>query len=484
MKLKRIGIKNNITARWLKSVFSVIAILIVVMAVVVALLIRSYLETGIRSAVPEYVASFEQLFSVSQSDFREKAISLTESFDHNDKVKVIVIDKNGRVIASTDGFLTGEATDEMPDYITARDTGAGSFEWSGKNTDGERIMATTVMVKNIQSSETTGAYRYIISLRPFDRALGVYYIIIAAVGLIMALLVAVTGIFFVSSIVNPVRQVTGAARKIAMGDLSMRLESRREDEIGELCDTINYMASELGKADTMKNDFISSVSHELRTPLTAIKGWGETVRLSIGSDDELVGRGVDVMLSETDRLSKLVEELLDFSRMQSGKLSVDMSVIDIVTVLDEAVGMYEELAKKQGLTLTYLRPKTQTDVMADKNRLKQVFINIIDNAVKYTESGGQILISTALEDGCIKTVVSDTGVGIPQEDIAHVKEKFYKANKTVRGSGIGLAVADEIIKQHNGLIIVESRETVGTTVTVVLPICVRTDGNGDNDEQK
>ena len=110
--------------------------------------------------------------------------------------------------------------------------------------------------------------------------------------------------------------------------------------------------------------------------------------------------------------------------------------------------------------------------MGDTNRLKQVFINIIDNAVKYTESGGQVLVSQEIEEACVRISVTDTGVGIPAQDIDRVKEKFYKANKTVRGSGIGLAVADEIIKQHGGLLFIESTENVGTTATIVLPLYV------------
>lgn len=109
-------------------------------------------------------------------------------------------------------------------------------------------------------------------------------------------------------------------------------------------------------------------------------------------------------------------------------------------------------------------------MLGDPNRLKQVFINIIDNAVKYTEKGGQVLVDQTAEEGCARITVKDTGVGIPAQDIDRVKEKFYKANKTVRGSGIGLAVADEIIKQHKGLLFLESTEGVGTTVTIVLPL--------------
>lgn len=463
------NIRHSITMRWLISVLSVVVIAVILVAVAVGILVRTYLFNSLRSALPDYAAVFDQL-SAAPAEFREAAIAMTESFDKVDKIKVSVLDKDGNVFTSTDGFPSYETAEDMPDFQKALTAEDGTASYSGRReADGQSIYSTTVLLRDTEGT-LLGAYRYQISLRPFERTVGTYYLVIALVGLVMIALVSISGRFFISSIVRPVRQVTGAARKIAMGDLTTHLESKNEDEIGELCDAINYMASELGKADTMKNDFISSVSHELRTPLTAIRGWGETVQMSIGEDDETVRRGVDVMLTEADRLSKLVEELLDFSRMQSGKLNVNMSGIDIEPILTEAVNMYFELARKQNVLITYFRPKQPLYVMADRDRLKQVFINIVDNAVKYTNEGGEVIVTTVLEEGCVWVIVNDTGVGIAKEDIDHVKEKFYKANKTVRGSGIGLAVADEIMKQHNGLLFLESTENVGTTVTVVLPV--------------
>ena len=295
-------------------------------------------------------------------------------------------------------------------------------------------------------------------------------LMLAAAALLVLAFCAFSGLFFISSIVRPIRDVSNIARKIAMGDFNSRIEIKKNDEIGELCDTINYMASELDQAENLKNDFISSVSHELRTPLTAIRGWGETAKMSLGTDEALVKRGLDVVLSEADRLSGLVEELLDFSRMETGRLSVVSQQLDVSQILSESVDMYIELARQQGIELIFTRPAEDAFVLGDPNRLKQVFINIIDNAVKYTEKGGQVLVDQTAEEGCARITVKDTGVGIPAQDIDRVKEKFYKANKTVRGSGIGLAVADEIIKQHKGLLFLESTEGVGTTVTIVLPL--------------
>lgn len=474
--------RNSIVKRWTVGVLSIVTLTVFAAAVALCFFIRVYNYRALVAAVPEYVSSFEQLSHANADEYWNTAVNLTENFENMDKVKVTVFNSNGIVIASTDGFTESVDVEELPDYAAALTAENGIGSWQGRDpVTGESIAATTVAVKN--SSDTLlGAYRYVVSLRVFNGAMIRYYLVVAGVGAIMITLVLISGLYFVSSIVKPVRQVTGVARKIAMGDLSARLKPKSSDEIGELCDAINYMASELGKTETLKNDFLSSVSHELRTPLTAIRGWGETVSMAIGSDDDTVRRGIDVILSETGRLSNLVEELLDFSRLQSGSFKVNMQPTDILSVVDEAVNMYEEIARKQGITMTYFPLTVSVCVKADRDRLKQVFINIIDNAVKYTNSGGQIIISAVMDDNCIRIIVQDTGVGIPKRDVDHVKERFYKANKTVRGSGIGLAVADEIIKQHNGLLLVESTENVGTAVTVVLPIFDEnkpTEGNAD-----
>lgn len=474
--------RNSIVKRWTVGVLSIVTLTVFAAAVALCFFIRVYNYRALVAAVPEYVSSFELLSHANADEYWNTAVNLTENFENMDKVKVTVFNSNGIVIASTDGFTESVDVEELPDYAAALTAENGIGSWQGRDpVTGESIAATTVAVKN--SSDTLlGAYRYVVSLRVFNGAMIRYYLVVAGVGAIMITLVLISGLYFVSSIVKPVRQVTGVARKIAMGDLSARLKPKSSDEIGELCDAINYMASELGKTETLKNDFLSSVSHELRTPLTAIRGWGETVSMAIGSDDDTVRRGIDVILSETGRLSNLVEELLDFSRLQSGSFKVNMQPTDILPVVDEAVNMYEEIARKQGITMTYFPLTVSVCVKADRDRLKQVFINIIDNAVKYTNSGGQIIISAVMDDNCIRIIVQDTGVGIPKRDVDHVKERFYKANKTVRGSGIGLAVADEIIKQHNGLLLVESTENVGTAVTVVLPIFDEnkpTEGNAD-----
>lgn len=460
---------KSIAVRWFLNIFLIVAVAICSAAVAFSLIFSNIYTERIEGLASDYAYEFYALSNSTSNTFKDSAISIASDFKYRDKIEVQVIDNDGEIIVSTTGFQSQDS--DMPDYNKAMQSGDAAVIKS-YTSDGEHIMAGTTLLYDAKGVRL-GAYRWITSMRSADKMIGAFAAIIATAALAILVLSAFSALFFIKSIVRPIRDVSNMARKIAMGDFESRIEINKNDEIGELCDSINYMANELSQAENLKNDFISSVSHELRTPLTAIRGWGETAKMSIGTDEELVTRGLDVVLSEADRLSSLVEELLDFSRIQTGRMTVVSQPLNISKLLSESVDMYLELSRQQGIELIYTEPTEEFEVMGDTNRLKQVFINIIDNAVKYTESGGQVLVSQNVEEACVRISVRDTGVGIPAQDIDRVKEKFYKANKTVRGSGIGLAVADEIIKQHQGLLFIESTEGAGTTATVVLPIYER-----------
>lgn len=466
--MKLVGIKfKSIAFRWLINTYLLVVAVVVLVAVIVSVIYGSLCVERVKSLGDDYSYEFTALETATAENFEDMAFALVDSFPFKTKLEVQVIDNNGRVLVSTTAFQNNG--EKMIDYENACVSANGTGIYRGKNIGGERIYACTNIIKD-SSGKKLGAYRWITSMELINKQISYFVFFVVIIGLAVLGLCAFSGMFFIKSIVKPIQDVGNAARKIAMGDFESKIDIKSDDEIGELCSSINYMATELLSAETMKNDFISSVSHELRTPLTAIRGWGETAKMSIGSDDELVNRGLEVVLSEADRLGKLVEELLDFSRMQSGRLTVNTRPIDISELLSDTAGMYTELARQQGIELSYASSIASATVLGDSDRLKQVFVNVIDNAVKYTEKGGLVLITEQIEEGCVRILVKDTGVGIPAQDIDRVKEKFFKSNKTIRGSGIGLAVADEIIKQHQGLLFLESTEGVGTTVTIVLPL--------------
>ena len=458
---------HSITRRWLLNVMTVDVFIVLLCEIFFGVFIFGYFRDSVIDASSEYVRDINVLSLTDEKGFHESARDYAQNFKYRDKIEVQIFDNNDSMLVTTNGFASPGVAKEATDYSEARKNDDEAW-WYGKNANGERVLAVTNILPDMGYG-SNGAYRVLVSMEEIVRNYTWFMVFAVFIGILIIGFSVISGVFFVRSIVRPVQDVTVTARKIAGGDLKTRLSVEHNDEIGELCDTINYMASELENNNKLKNDFISSVSHELRTPLTAIKGWGETVRLSVGEDDEVVRHGVDVMLGEAERLSGLVEELLDFSRIESGKLKVVPVINDPIAIVSSVVDMYEEIARKQKITISFVKPENYEMIMADRDRLKQVFINVIDNAVKYTEAGGHIVVSAFNEEGCIRVTISDTGCGIPAKDLNHVKEKFFKANNNVRGSGIGLAVADEIIKNHNGLLFLESTEGEGTTVTVVLP---------------
>ena len=249
----------------------------------------------------------------------------------------------------------------------------------------------------------------------------------------------------------------------------MRIKNTYNDEIGQLCDAINNMAAELGKTDEIKNDFISGVSHELRTPLTAIKGWAETMENSV-NDPATVKKGTKVILSETERLNSMVENLLDFSRLQQSDLKFTKEKLDLAAEISDAVIMFTPRCKQNGIELIFDEPEDIIAVYADKSRIKQIMVNLLDNAVKYTPPGGkiQVLMESDRKRNTVSVSVVDNGQGIAPEDIDKVTQKFYKGKNSKRGSGIGLALVKEIVEAHGGTFNAQSRQGEYTKMTFTL----------------
>ena len=475
----------SITKRWFINVASIVIAILLTVSVLLLLSMRNYYYGVASMALDAYtsdkIASTFSLYDASSSGFESAGREFVENFQDKDIMAVWIIDRNGNIILSSSGFQIKENVD-MPDYVNALNSSNGIARWTGKLPSGEKIMASTC-IYNYSTGVQGGAVRFMISLDAIDSQLVRICLLVISCCVIMFALLILSGSFFIRSIVNPVRDIGETAKRIAGGDLEARIDRYPyNDEIGELCTTINDMADKLATSDRLKNDFISTISHELRTPLTAIKGWGETL-LQIGDTDrQMSERGMGVIINEASRLNDMVEELLDFSRMSSGRMKMNNLRIDILAELDEVVFSFKERAIKDGIDMIYNVPHLPAPANGDASRIKQVFINIIDNALKYTEHGGKIVIFAEMPNPATLIVtISDTGAGIPPEDLPHVKEKFYKSNTTVRGSGIGLAVADEIIRLHNGELNVDSVLGEGTTVRITLPLTPAERENSDSE---
>lgn len=467
---------EGITLRWLTNIVVVIVLfLLIVFIVSVSVLkmhhyanVESILNSGATASAVNYFSSnLENGKSLEQS-----ASDYIDSFSYKGKTTIWIIDDNGKVILSSSGFAVGEQ--DMPDYSQALISSDGTGKFIGRLGSGEKVMAICRVIST-PKGEIVGAVRVMASLGRVDRQLINLSLIIALALIIVFVIILLTNLYFIRSIIIPIQEINETTKNISRGDYQSRIEKKYNDEIGNLADSINHMAEEISTTDKMKNDFISTISHELRTPLTSIKGWAETLNFGMDeSADELTRKGLQVIVKEAGRLEGFVVELLDFSRLQSGRMNLKLAKTDIFAELDETVFTFRERAMREGIEVKYSIPEVPAVADADANRLKQVFMNILDNALKYSRAPSKIFVKaqfTKLEDkDYISIAVADQGCGISKEDLPHVKEKFYKANVSVRGSGIGLAVTNEIISLHGGKLEIDSEEGKGTLVTIYLPV--------------
>ncbi len=292
--------------------------------------------------------------------------------------------------------------------------------------------------------------------------------------LTVALLAAVTALNlkFIHTVTAPLAELTALAQRISEGSYGMQAQKKYDDEIGALTEAINDMSAKIGETEKVQTEFISSVSHELRTPLTAITGWSET----LAYDDAITGdsqRGISIIAKESGRLTKMVEELLEFTRIQDGRFNLNVETLDVAGELADAIFTYGTLLQQEGMVVEYTEPTAAIPcVLGDPARLKQVFLNIMDNAAKYGRAAGRMVVTIGATDTWVVIRFRDFGPGIPPEELPFVKRKFYKGSGKERGSGIGLSVCDEIITRHKGRLELENATDGrnGLFATIMLPV--------------
>ena len=296
-----------------------------------------------------------------------------------------------------------------------------------------------------------------------------YTAVILGVLAIIILSVLITSNFYIRSVLKPLSEIIDKSQKIANGSYGIKIQTQYNDEIGDLARIINEMSQKISTNEKMQREFISSLSHELRTPLTAITGWSETL-LSSDKLDNDTRRGVRIIHREADRLTDMVVDLLDFTRIQDDKMTLNMEMVDIRGEFEDTVFMYGSRLSEEGISLKYVdNDQDIPEISCDPQRLRQVFLNILNNAVKHGGEGKCIDAGIVFENDYVVVRIRDYGPGIPEDELSLVKKKFYKGSSKARGTGIGLAVSDEIVQMHGGELTLENALTGGTLVTIRLP---------------
>ncbi|NLT63340.1 MAG: HAMP domain-containing histidine kinase [Clostridiales bacterium] len=462
------GIKGRWMANGIAFVILIVAVGIAAFSLAAYNYYYSAARTGLENKAQTAVEFFTTYVSKSYLEYYQSAYRYTESFKDKDSIEIQFVNTKGRVEVSSYGISAGSSP-ATPDIENALKNGKISY-WKGvSSVTGERLMSVSAPMRHADGS-IVGVMRYVTSLKLVDKKVFQITVIALAIGLLVVVIVLLSNIYFIKTITEPIHGLTLLAKKIAEGSYGIQAEKKYEDEIGDLTDAINEMSLKISQAERVQTEFISSVSHELRTPLTAITGWSETLMY----DPEIKGdsqRGIAIISKEAARLTKMVEELLEFTRIQDGRFNLNIEQLDVEAELEDSIFAYGELLRQKDMDIEYT-PSSQPvpNIPGDPERLRQVFLNILDNATKYGRDGKIIEVSIDRQSDYVVIRVRDHGPGIPPTELPFVKKKFYKGSSKERGSGIGLAVCDEIVTRHGGDLIIENAEGGGVRVTVRLPV--------------
>ena len=459
--------------RWIiSSILPVITILMLIAALVSIALGSNYYANA-RSALEAKATAGTEYFNTyamtSYDEYFHSATLYANSFEDSDRIELQFIDRNnGRVEVSTRSLMVGSAPGTK-DIIDALSSGKVESFQGVDPTTGEKIMAASGLLKF--NGRVVGVMRFVTATRNLDSQVLLTILIILAIMAAVIFVIVISSLLLINNIVAPVSAVSEAAKQISGGSYGYQIPNRYADEMGELVENINDMSLKIGENEKLQSEFISSVSHELRTPLTAINGWGETLLADEGNDPEALRRGLNIIVKESGRLTNMVEELLDFSKMSDGRFALHLEQMDLQAEFEDAVYTYHEIFQQQGIALEYHSDGVYDEpITADPERLKQVFCNVLDNAAKHGGAGKRIDARLVRRGSHYIITIRDYGPGIPAEDLPHVKEKFYKGGSKARGSGIGLAVCDEIIRLHSGTLAIGNAKGGGCIVTIRLPI--------------
>ena len=383
-----------------------------------------------------------------------------------------VLTLKGDILTSTTGFQPDRTitTSDVPEAV-----GGSIGRWLGRQAGtNESVMAVSKMVRI--NAHDTYILRYLTSMEGINKDLLNLTLLSLGIGVAVLTIVLLLSFGLANSIVRPLNNITAVSAQMAKGKFTTRIKGDYRYEIGELASTLNYMADEIVRSNQIKDDFISSISHELRTPLTSIKGWSETL-VSGGYDPEETKLGVGIISKESDRLIGLVEEILDFSKLQQNEMKLSMGQVDIKVLLQETLLNIWAKAEKKRIHLL-LECEETIFIKGDANRLKQVFLNLVDNAVKFSPEDSSIVLSAERLSGTEMAVtVRDSGIGISEAHLSRVRDRFFQVDALNGGTGLGLAISQQIVELHNGKLEMDSELGKGTQVTVILPLDDGQQGN-------
>lgn len=464
---KKISKNKSIRLRLVKSFMLIIIITVLILEIALISGIKKYYYNNIEDILTNHLDFSINYLSryLRSTNLEDIIIDDIDLFWNQTAAQIQVFDGEGKLILDS----LGSEINPMVEFTDVRKAleGRKGVETSSSNIYGEPVMSISKAIE--MDNKLIGVLRFSTSMDETNNIIRFISMLLISMGFIVVLISGIVSLFLANTIIKPLKEVTETAEQMADGRMDVRSQIELEDEIGQLSRTLNFMADEILKKEEIKNEFISSISHELKTPLTSIKGWSITLQSEDLGGNEILSEGLDIIEEESDRLTDMLEELLDFSRFASGGIVLRKEKINIKSYLNKIYKQLYPRTKLNGLNFELELDENLEYFIVDSDRLKQVLINLIDNSIKFSKEKGNIILKAYIEENNIIFKLSDDGIGIAKDQLPYIKDRFYKGDDSKSNTGIGLSIVDEIIKLHSGEIIIESNLGEGTIITIILP---------------
>lgn len=468
--------RNRIVWRFLGAYIVLIIIAIFILNFFVSVKLQDYYEEKITERLrTNSLLAADILNALPSSAFFEGKI---RDLANKLGARVTIINKEGKVLGdSEEDWRFMEDHGDRPEIVEAMKSGYGEI-MRFSDTLGFNMKYVAVPIGVNEGS--IGVVRLALPLSEIRSELRVIYRVVLFGGIVAVFIALLVGYFVSRSITRPIVQMTDIAESISKGDFSKKARVRTDDELGALAKSLNKMADELEsqleslkKLNRVRTDFVANVSHELKTPLTSIMGFIETLEDGALYDKENGERFVSIIKKHTERISSIIDDLLSLSELELGKDRIKKEEFDLKKLVDELLlGFGHMLSVKKHALDADFKGKDFT-IRADKDRIEEVFVNLVDNAIKYTNDGGRITVKLTENEEGFLFEIEDTGVGIPEDQLDRVFERFYRVDKTrsrqLGGTGLGLSIVKHIVQLHDGKIDIESNIDKGTKISITLP---------------
>lgn len=404
--------------------------------------------------------------SVLAEYFNKETLHHVAMMEKNVETEVVVINPSGKVLSSSNPVQPNQKI-----YLTALTKKHASLEleetdWRTK----PYIVSKSPICKN---DKLLGTVIMFSPSAPIRQEVNQIHLTVIIFGISAIIISSVIIFLFSKQITQPLIKIKQMSQQIAKGNYQVQLPVKGSDEITDLTIAINSMASELHRYETSRNEFLSNISHELRTPLMYIKGYADLLSQDRIEDPQERKKYLTIISEETLRVQHLVKDLFALTKYRDGKISLNKEKIDLVAFVKELMKRTQYQMEKKQLQCQLSSNQERIHAMIDRERMAQVFMNLLENARNYSVEGGTISIRLSTKDSGIMIEIEDNGIGIPEEDLPLIWERFYRVEKSrcrnYGGTGLGLPIAKEIVELHGGHIDAKSIEGEGTVFKIHLP---------------